>query len=60
MRNTMKTSALSLTLTGLVVSAAHGQIEYSAPTLDFGVPDLQGTWSYETRTGLHARSLQRT
>ena len=22
------------------------------PTLDFGVPDLQGTWSYETRTGL--------
>ena len=32
-------------------SAAHGQIEYSAPTLDFGVPDLQGT-GVRTRTGL--------
>ena len=51
MRNMMKTG-ISLTLTGLVVSAAHGQIEYSPPALDFGVPDLQGTWSYETRTGL--------
>ena len=54
MLNTMKIAALSLTLTGLLVSATYGQIEYSPPTLDFGVPDLQGTWSYETRTACTA------
>ena len=52
MLNTVKIAALSLSLTGLLVSATYGQIEYSPPTLDFGVPDLQGTWSYETRTAL--------
>lgn len=26
--------------------------DYSPPQLSFGVPDLQGIWSYETRTGL--------
>jgi len=52
MLNAMNIGALSLTLTGLLVSATYGQIEYTAPTLDFGEPDLQGTWSYETRTGL--------
>jgi len=26
--------------------------EYTSPQLSFGVPDLQGVWSYETRTGL--------
>ena len=50
MLNTVKIAALSLSLTGLLVSATYGQIEYSPPALDFGVPDLQGTWSYETRT----------
>ena len=52
MLNTVKIAALSLPLTGLLVSATYGQIEYSPPTLEFGVPDLQGTWSYETRTAL--------
>ena len=52
MCNMMKSCSLTLTLTGLVVSAANGQNEYSTPMLDFGAPDLQGTWSYETRTGL--------
>ena len=28
------------------------QDNYDLPKLDFGVPDLQGIWTYETRTGL--------
>jgi len=28
------------------------QGDYETPMLDFGVPDLQGIWTYETRTGL--------
>ena len=41
---------------GLVFSLGSATLaqdsSYQAPMLDFGVPDLQGTWTYATRTGL--------
>lgn len=42
--------SLSLILASSFASAQDDS--YVAPQLDFGVPDLQGVWSYETRTGL--------
>ena len=44
---------LLATLSSLV--AAQGA-DYSPPQLSIGVPDLQGVWSYETRTGLQRPS----
>ena len=55
MRNSMRPHSLVMALFGFVASAACGQDGYSPPMLEFGVPDLQGTWSYETRTGLQRR-----
>ncbi len=52
MRYSMKPHSLVMALSSFVASAACGQDGYSPPMLEFGVPDLQGTWSYETRTGL--------
>ncbi len=47
----------SLSLSGVLLlsfnSLAFAQGgDYTPPQLSFGVPDLQGIWSYETRTGL--------
>ena len=46
-----------LTILGFIVSSMNSlataqEADYSPPQLSIGVPDLQGVWSYETRTGL--------
>ena len=43
---------LGLLLISLSSLAAAQGADYTAPRLSFGAPDLQGVWSYETRTGL--------
>ena len=45
------------TLLGLLLislnSLATAQVaDYTPPRLSFGAPNLQGVWTYETRTGL--------
>lgn len=53
MRKLTKSLFVPLILSSVAVSMAYAQdSEYDPPMLEFGVPDLQGTWSYETRTGL--------
>ena len=44
-------SAISGLLLVSTVAIAQS-VDYESPMLDFGVPDLQGIWTYETRTGL--------
>lgn len=51
--NNLKTrTTLGLLLISLSSLAAAQGADYSSPRLDFGAPDLQGVWTYETRTGL--------
>ena len=53
MRKLTKSLFVPLILSSVAVSMAYAQdSEFDPPMLEFGVPDLQGTWSYETRTGL--------
>lgn len=42
---------LILSLLVFTASSIHGD-EYEAPTMSYGVPDLQGTWTNATATGL--------
>ena len=52
-RNNCKTlSILGLLLTSLNSLVVAQEADYNPPQLSIGVPDLQGVWSYETRTGL--------
>lgn len=44
--------AVGLLLASLTSFATAQSGDYSPPQLSFGVPDLQGVWTYETRTGL--------
>jgi hypothetical protein len=47
--------ARSLILGSLLISMTSTfaqDAQYSAPKTDWGVPDVQGLWNYETRTGL--------
>lgn len=46
------TTTLSLLLLLLGATATAQEPAYTAPRLEFGVPDLQGVWTYETRTSL--------
>lgn len=46
---TALSSVLMLSLSAPLLAQ---QNNYAMPMLDFGVPDLQGIWSYETRTRL--------
>ena len=52
MGNTRNAIVTAIALTALSTAAVAQNSSYVPPRLDFGVPDLQGTWSYETRTGL--------
>jgi hypothetical protein len=45
---------LILSLLVFTASSIHGD-EYEAPTMSYGVPDLQGTWTNATATGLIRR-----
>ena len=51
-KNFKPLAGLGLLLFSLSSLAAAQGADYSPPQLSFGVPDLQGVWSYETRTGL--------
>ncbi|MDD9959350.1 MAG: hypothetical protein OXU66_10450, partial [Gammaproteobacteria bacterium] len=44
-----------MVMCGFLILGTHlvaQESNFDTPMLDFGVPDLQGIWSYETRTGL--------
>jgi len=45
----INTLSVTLACIGLIAAAAE---DYTAPQTDFGVPDVQGIWSYATRTSL--------
>lgn len=49
---TLCTTILTAFALSLSASASAQQESYTPPQLGFGVPDLQGTWNYATRTGL--------
>ncbi len=51
-KNLECTTILGLLLVSLNSLAVAQGADYSPPQLSVGVPDLQGVWSYETRTGL--------
>jgi len=51
-RNLESRTILGLLLISLSSLALAQGADYSPPRLSIGVPDLQGVWSYETRTGL--------
>ena len=50
--NRIVVALVSLFALLLSTSASAQQGDYDIPMLEFGVPDLQGIWSYETRTRL--------
>lgn len=45
-------SLIAASSVALGITAASAQDDYSAPLTEWGVPDVQGIWNYETRTGL--------
>lgn len=51
-KNIKHQATLGLLFVSLNSLAAAQSGDYSPPQLSFGVPDLQGVWTYETRTGL--------
>jgi hypothetical protein len=51
----MKTLPVSLVLFSIALAAGNSSAQddpYAPPRTAWGVPDVQGTWNYETRTGL--------
>jgi hypothetical protein len=51
-KNLKTQTILGLLLIPLHSLAGAQEADYSPPQLNFGVPDLQGVWTYETRTSL--------
>ena len=51
-KNYKTQAVISLLLISLNSLAAAQGADYTPPRLSFGAPDLQGVWTYETRTGL--------
>jgi hypothetical protein len=52
-KNIQLIKSLSMCTIGLVMGSVMAQDgSYEAPQLAWGVPDVQGLWNYETRTGL--------
>lgn len=52
LKNYQKEIAVGILLSSLSAFAVAQDADYDPPQLSFGVPDLQGVWTYETRTGL--------
>ncbi|NKB33265.1 MAG: hypothetical protein GKR91_09215 [Pseudomonadales bacterium] len=52
--NSLKSRITIVLCSLLLVSAPSSaqQSDYDISMLDFGAPDIQGVWTYETRTGL--------
>ncbi|MCG8412693.1 MAG: hypothetical protein MI746_00605 [Pseudomonadales bacterium] len=45
-------SLIAASTLSLGIGSASAQEDYTAPLTEWGVPDVQGIWNYETRTGL--------